>query len=667
MKINHLLIEKIFNLKVSLIKKNDKIKLSQYEKIIPMYDIYSNKIYPIDGKNVNYRLIHSHYRFLSEDLFDWIKLMNKKAKKNKDNELLEKSKYNLKIYSNYDLETLKQTSINVYYKYNPELGLNISICKRESFHPFIKHFTPYYTKNEIIKLGLNMKILKENVDYNLSSKKTHYEVCKKISHNDISIKEIIDHTNYIIQNNAIYFIKFHTLNGSYLVNQFLRNPTERPSELIIKQIDSMKNILNNSPPFKKKYIVYRFILNDSFLKNLKVGNIFTDNGIISTTRDSFYSPGLEGDFGVILLKIHLPKNKKGTGLLIENFSLYPKENEIILPIRSKLKLLSINGQFKYYHTNKHFESIINKKYEFEFVGVDNRSIIYPSIKSEIPQLNLLDIDIQGETRIEKIKKFIKLTSDNYEFNLKIGDKICLLQSSWFDGTKSYSKFYYNKIQEGIIFTYYENLIPFLNIEIGQKMIVNFINKFYNVEELFEYSELEETIAYFAKIFNFNQVYYYFGYSDFTPFSVNYDKKTRTFLYLYNYCQELYSLIKTEENLKLNKYWEFEFGFWNLKKFSKTEISKEDLSYFKTKLSTYGELLIDIIENKFYLYQIFIKRIGRIFKNKNNIFNMLYLTFNADKYLIDNKIIYKSFDNIEYNEFIDEDYKVIYNSNIERIN
>lgn len=666
MKINNLLIEKIFSLKIKIIKKTDKIKISKYERIIPMYDIYSNTVYPIEDKNVNYRLIHSHYRFITSELYDWIKLMAKKAIKNNNKTLKEKTSYNLKVIANYDLETLKQTSINVYYKYNPELGLNISICKRESFHPFIKHLKPYYSKNEIIKLGLNMKILKDSISYDLTSKKTHYDICKKISHNDISINEILEHTNYIIKNKAEFFIKFHSLNGSYLVNKYLRNPTSRPSELIINQIDFMKNILSNSPPLKKKYFVYRFILDDTFLKKLKVGNIFIDKGIISTTRDPFYSPGLEGDFGVILIKIHLPKNKKGSGLMIENFSLYPKENEIILPIGSKLKLLSINDQFKYYHTNKHFQTIINKKYEFEFIGIDKKKIIYPSLVSSIPNLDLLSIRLSGETRIEKIKKFINLTSDNYEFYLNIGDRICLFQSAWFDGTKSYSKFFYNKIKEGISFTFYENMIPYLNIEIGDFMSVNYINKFYNINKMFTIDELEDILAQFANIFNFNKVYYFFQYNNFSEFKDNYDEKEHVFLNLYNYCNDLYNIIKTKTNYKLNKFWDFEYGFWNLKKFYEKTISKNDKLYFKTTLKNYGELLIDIIENKFYLYQIFIKRIGKIFEKKDNIFNKLYYTFNADKYLIEQNIISNPFDKITYQDYIDHDYKIIYNSKIERL-
>ena len=40
MKINNKLIENIFSLKLKLKKKEDKIKLSNYHEIIPMFDIY---------------------------------------------------------------------------------------------------------------------------------------------------------------------------------------------------------------------------------------------------------------------------------------------------------------------------------------------------------------------------------------------------------------------------------------------------------------------------------------------------------------------------------------------------------------------------------------------------------------------------------------------------
>ena len=77
-----------------------------------------------------------------------------------------------------------------------------------------------------------------------------------------------------------------------------------------------------SPPLENDYNLYRFIGDDNFLHDLKEGDTLLDKGFVSSTRDPFYSPGLTGIFGLILLKIKLPKDKKGIGLFIENFSLF---------------------------------------------------------------------------------------------------------------------------------------------------------------------------------------------------------------------------------------------------------------------------------------------------------------------------------------------------------
>jgi hypothetical protein len=59
---------------------------------------------------------------------------------------------------NYDIDTLIDTSYKTLYKYSSQLGLMISICKKNSFHPYIYHLNPYYTKIELIKLGQNMDL-----------------------------------------------------------------------------------------------------------------------------------------------------------------------------------------------------------------------------------------------------------------------------------------------------------------------------------------------------------------------------------------------------------------------------------------------------------------------------------------------------------------------------
>jgi hypothetical protein len=215
MKINLDFIYKIFNLKLKLKNSADKKKLSSYEELIPMYDIYSGKIYPINKLNIYYRLIDCDYRFITEEIFRWITLLYKKYGK-------ETMKVNLEIIKNYNINILNDTSYKTLYNYSPYLGLSVTICKRESFNPFIKHLKPYYTKLELIKLGLNMKILKQNElnTIDLLNTKNHYEYCVKISNNDLTYKEIKTHTEFIIKSKIIPYITFYSFYGSFLYNKF---------------------------------------------------------------------------------------------------------------------------------------------------------------------------------------------------------------------------------------------------------------------------------------------------------------------------------------------------------------------------------------------------------------------------------------------------------------
>ena len=68
MKINKKFIEKLFDNKIKLIKKIDKIKLSEYNEFIPMYDIYSEKIYPIENTDLHFRLKDCHFRFINDEV-----------------------------------------------------------------------------------------------------------------------------------------------------------------------------------------------------------------------------------------------------------------------------------------------------------------------------------------------------------------------------------------------------------------------------------------------------------------------------------------------------------------------------------------------------------------------------------------------------------------------
>ena len=68
----------IYLIKIKLKNKKDKIKLSMYSEYIPMYDIYTEKIYLIKNENLHNRLINYNYRFINDEVQKWIQNKYKK-------------------------------------------------------------------------------------------------------------------------------------------------------------------------------------------------------------------------------------------------------------------------------------------------------------------------------------------------------------------------------------------------------------------------------------------------------------------------------------------------------------------------------------------------------------------------------------------------------------
>lgn len=664
MKLNKEFINKIFNNEKSIKSKNDKIKLSKYEEFIPMYDIYSEKVYPILKENVYYRLIECHYRFINKEVKQWIE---NKYKKTKDEKLLT----NLRIIENYDLDILMDTSYKLLYKYSSQFGLQISICKRNSFNKYSWHLNPYYTKDELIKLGMNMSILSKKVD--LNDPKIHYEICKKISKNDISDEEILSHNNFIIENKLITAICNYSFMGSYFMNSYLRGTDNFTSNIIINVINNL-NKFEKSPKLKNDYYLYRFVWDDSFIKKLKVGDKFIDKGFMSTTRDPFYSPGLKSNFGLILVKIKIPKSKN-IGLLIENFSLFPKEEELLLPPNSEFKLLSKNENFKYYHTNNQFENLIKTKYEFEYL--DTKFKNYKTINEFYSFKNLEETEFYGSSKIEIFKDFISNfgVEDNLIY-LKKSDRNYKINYHWFDGTDSYSKFYYNKIQNGLYFSIYDkHNYPYLNIEFGEEMVINFLNQYYLYDDKSIIDSVDmELILNFAYIFRYENFKLYLNYNNFSKIS-KIDEKNKSYLYNNLYCDSLYQYLKNDlkffDNLKeYHNFMNFKFGYWKLDKLKKEKLPQDLLNRFSSlykKNITISEFIIDIIENHFYYY----RKLASIFDQYKieNIMKNLFVTFNTITYY-KSKNIRISKQNINYdNNYLEKnnDYKLIFRQPIRRIN
>jgi len=665
MKIDLNFINKIFNLKIKIKKEKDKITLSLYEDSIPMYDIYSQKIYLINKFNLHHRLIDSHYRFINHEIYQWLKNL---YSKNKSNNLKSLFKYNLDVISNYDIDTLIETSYKTLYKYSPSLGLQISICKRNSFNPFIFHLKPYYSKLELIKLGQNMHLLKNDINQKyLIDQDVHYNVCKKVSKNDVSFEEIKSHHEHILKNDCISWICFFSFMGSFLFNKYLRSVNSKIYNKYLYGLNKIINTINTSPALTNDYDLYRFIWNDSFLINLNVNDIFIDNGFLSTTRDPFYSPGLNGTFGLVLIKIKVPKGIKGLGLFIENFSLFPKEEEFILKPKSKLKLLSKNDNFTYFHTNPEFERLINRKYEFELIPTNNDNKI--DIKScfennNNEELKNINIDTMGD-RFNIINKFIKEYLNNDCLSLKVDKNIYNFTYNWFDSTNtsSYEKFYYNKMKDGLLLSMINNEgYPIINIELGKELVVNFINKYYfsNINNKLD-SSILDLIKELGRIFYYKEAIIFHDHNNFSEFN-----KNNIFSYMYIYNNSIYSYLKNNKKFLEDPFIDYQLGYWYLDEYFNKEINEEIKNILPSiydKNITNKELFINVIEkeNDFIFYPRLIELMDK------NIFKKTYVVYNIYEKLVSEGRADDFKPDIGYvdESSLGEDFKLIFRQPIRR--
>lgn len=520
MKINQDFINKIFTLKHKTNKKEKEL-LSKYQEVIPLYDIYSHLIYPIPFNQIEDYILNKHYRFITEpqkqifiNYLNKLKNIKKKDFTNDHKLFQEKMEYNLKLIDNYDLKVLEETSIQAFYYGSNNLGQSISICRRKSFHPSLEHLTPYYSLNELIKMGQNMNMIKKEISpIDLQNEGLHYKICKEISKNDIYANEILEHEKYLSK--YMNLIKFFSIYGSYFVNKNLRYYQEFktfkkcPYPIYLDYTKKLNDIFTNSPGLSDEYYLYRFIQNDNFLKNIKIGDIFTEAGIMSTTRNPFYSPDELEQFGMILFKITVPKNISKL-LLIESLSVFPHEQEIIFPPFTKLKLISKDKDFNYFHTNVKIEKRIKKRYHFEIVGYE----VFP----DIPNVNLENIPTLSITNKlftpsfnERKKEFLATLTNNGILNIKFNNKTIRFLAQTFDSTEAYQRVYSQKDNNGLLLYCFDDYSMKYSIEISDDLVFNYQERFFPNSLDLNDKEIYELIGIIGKLFGFTKAKVFLRY------------------------------------------------------------------------------------------------------------------------------------------------------------
>lgn len=503
----------------SVIKLIDAIKneISKIEDKIPLFDIYSENLYIISKDNVYDRVINQNYRFPTEKLYNELntKYESMPSKMELENiDPIVKRKYKkleliINFLKSFDLNELYSTYMRVFYLYSDEVGKNISLCRRPSFLPHFTHLKPYYTQNEITNIALNMNVER---------------TCEAVAKNDISAKILLEHEQYMIKQNRVGLVQYYTLQGSYFMNQYLRQLTnyDYRNDYMESLIIPMWELINNAPSFDNNYILYRFVHNDNYLKEINIGDIYTDKGFTSTTRDPFYRSDLY-KFGFILIKINIPKNVKGVALCVETLSHFPNEQEILLSPLSMLRLDSRDSKCEYFHIDKKFSAQIRTKYEFTYVGKEEirmpKRPEYPFQSKTIDFLEIMNTgNIDTITLEEKIRFFTsKYVNDLGQFYVNIEKNTFTIITERYDSTSAYKKFYGVTNQNGfLMYTIYNNYILFM-IEIGELgtsdnnegryMYVNYYVKYstYDKNKIYSNDGFLKFISSIAYYFNINRI------------------------------------------------------------------------------------------------------------------------------------------------------------------
>lgn len=632
--------------------------ISKYEERVPLYDIKSNHIFLIHWKNVYQRIYIDNYRFVDERFYQNLK---------KSTNPLEKE--NLHILSFYDMDTLENTYMKIFYK-SFVLDSYITNCRRPSFYSGMEHISPYYNINELYYLAY---------DWNLTNKATLteeeiYDLCNKISKYDIPAKTLLDHQIYIYDSKAIGLVKHYSLFGSYYINMYLRKnkcciSEKKSCEDVIRnlylenQIKIMIRLIKNAPKFSRSHTVYRFVERDDYMRHLKIGDIYNDSSFMSTTRNPFYYKENYA-FGFILIKIKIPKNIKGIGLCIEAYSNFPYEEEIIFPPTSKYRLDNVTDANELTHFEGIFNLQVQKKYEFTWVGNDyigktDSEIVFNMPDAYIPELR--DIDLINLLSDENMKYLtisdrLKYFRDNHvnmnnQFHSTIGNTQYVFNFESYDSTSVYEPFFYYKVNDGIMVTTSNPKFGNINIlmEIGTEIHVNYYFKFSVTDQSISVdlnrSEWIKWLSLFTYLIGSRTIIIHSNYILKYNSSDNIKQKQLKTRYVFS--QNIYLYMK--EKKKLFEFDEispnFDYGRLDylfgiptdeiIKQSDKDELYRISKSSGTNNL---GDFYIYIIDNHPKFIKIVEEKMDLIFNPTENPFRNISYTLDAWRYLYNHELI-----------------------------
>jgi hypothetical protein len=491
-------------------------------------------------------------------------------------------------------------------------------------------------------MALNMGL---NLEFNIYDPDNISKICDKVSMNDINHKILMSHQKHIVKNNSVGLIKYYTIQGSYFMNQYLREltPYQNKNVLLESNIKKIWKLILDSPPFDNDYYIYRFIDKDDFISHLKVGDHFEEKGFMSTTRDPFYRSDIY-KFGFILMKIKIPRGKKGVALCLETLSQFPHEQEIILPPYSKFKLVSKNKNCEYHHIDSDYAQKIRVRYEFEWTENGNIEFGRSQHEDSMEKVNFMQISDQATVSLkEKVRIFTsKYLNSAGQFIAQIGKQEFKLIGEWYNSTGAYKSFYAIEVPDGFsIYTIFNGNILFM-IELADKnderiMMVNYYLRYTNINrnKVIPEGDFIEFLCGLARYFDVSNVLIYSDFISCDNIKVQTSiKNIKQREFSVNLYENSGKLMKNDKNNNVAES-DIYGGYHSLdiynylkndkKRFSDINVKKEELSEFYSydDLKTLYKISPHKIltkEDNDELYQIYLRNYLPGIKGEDNIRN-----------------------------------------------
>lgn len=450
---------------------------------IPLYQELHKKIELVKFVDVYDKVFKEHYRIPDKDI-------EKKIKKNisVSSNTVERiqQKRDIEFLSNYNYRILNDTYVKVLSMYVTE---DITKCKKPSFIYANYGIPPYYSLKEMIKLATMLKIIRGKTYHDFINKKINKnKLCRQIKKFDIPNNQIVRHHDHIKKNGKIDIVKYYSFLGDYVMNAYLRNlgGSEILNKILENNIKNLWDLILSTPSFSKEYTVYRFIDNDSHINHLQPGDIYTEKSFISSTRDPFYQKD-EYSFGNIVIRYIIPKNKAGIALLLESYSLFPDELELLFAPLTKMKL--VKRGWDYFHPIDKIEHNIRETYEFEILGnsskVNFTQKYLPLEKDKTKTITSKTPELPGSDVFEKISYLLKRYVSPIKYvKFKFNGKVYNFLFNHYDASGLYQKAFYYKVKNGFMLSYQnpENSKICLILEIQKEIHVNYYMNFYGKNE-----------------------------------------------------------------------------------------------------------------------------------------------------------------------------------------